>query len=171
MKETQARSLGWEDPLGVGNGNSLQYFCLENSMDRGATVHEVTIGYDASDWAWGKFSYLNYTSLSLFSFLQIWWKQQSVLKKLKSIPLGSPLPLAFSPYSGPVIDDRVGSPRTQWALMGSHPRFPFSLMRQEERGLQELMKSLGTVCVGPICIIAITITIAKGRTSSSNCFQ
>ena len=29
---------------GVGNGNSLQYFCLENSMDRGAwwaTVHGV----------------------------------------------------------------------------------------------------------------------------------
>ena len=31
--------------LGVGNGNLLQYSCLENSMDRGAwqaTVHEVT---------------------------------------------------------------------------------------------------------------------------------
>ena len=31
--------------LGVGNGNSLQYSCLENSMDRGASraaVHEVT---------------------------------------------------------------------------------------------------------------------------------
>ena len=30
---------------GEGNGNPLQYFCLENSMDRGfwwATVHEVT---------------------------------------------------------------------------------------------------------------------------------
>ena len=30
---------------GVGNGNPLQYSCLENSMDRGAwwaTVHEVT---------------------------------------------------------------------------------------------------------------------------------
>ena len=30
---------------GVGNGNSLQYSCLENSMDRGAwwaTVHGVT---------------------------------------------------------------------------------------------------------------------------------
>ena len=29
---------------GVGNGNPLQYSCLENSMDRGAwqaTVHEV----------------------------------------------------------------------------------------------------------------------------------
>ena len=31
--------------LGVGNGNPLQYSCLENSMDRGAwqaTVHRVT---------------------------------------------------------------------------------------------------------------------------------
>ena len=34
----------------VGNGNSLQYSCLENSMDRGvwqATVHGVTrVGHD-----------------------------------------------------------------------------------------------------------------------------
>jgi len=28
--------LGWEDTLGEGNGNPLQYSCLENSMDRGA---------------------------------------------------------------------------------------------------------------------------------------
>ena len=32
--------------LGIGNGNPLQYSCLENSMDRGAwqlyTVHWVT---------------------------------------------------------------------------------------------------------------------------------
>ena len=31
--------------LGVGNGNLLQYACLENSMDRGAwqaTVHAIT---------------------------------------------------------------------------------------------------------------------------------
>ena len=35
--------------LGVGNGNPLQYSCLENSMDRGAwqsTVHRV-----AKSWA------------------------------------------------------------------------------------------------------------------------
>ena len=32
-------------PIGEGNGNPLQYSCLENPMDRGAwwaTVHEVT---------------------------------------------------------------------------------------------------------------------------------
>ena len=37
--------LGWERSLGEGNGNSLQYFCLGNPMDRGAwqvTVHGVT---------------------------------------------------------------------------------------------------------------------------------
>ena len=37
-------SLGLEDPLEEENGNSLQYSCLKNSMDRGAwwaTTHEV----------------------------------------------------------------------------------------------------------------------------------
>ena len=46
-QETQVRSPGWEDPPGVGNGNPLQYSCLENPMDRGAwraTVHGVTKG-------------------------------------------------------------------------------------------------------------------------------
>ena len=44
MQETGILSLGWEDPLGEGNGNPLQYSCLENSMVRGAwsaTVHGV----------------------------------------------------------------------------------------------------------------------------------
>ena len=38
------RSLGQEDPPGIGDGNPLQCSCLENSMDRGAwqaTVHGV----------------------------------------------------------------------------------------------------------------------------------
>ena len=38
------QSLGQEDSPGVGNGNPLQYSCLENPMDRGAwwaTVHRV----------------------------------------------------------------------------------------------------------------------------------
>ena len=37
--------------FGVGNGNSLQYSCLENSMDRGAwraTVHGVTKELDTT---------------------------------------------------------------------------------------------------------------------------
>ena len=43
--ETQVRSLGQEDPPGEGNGNTLQYSCLENPMDRAAwraTVHGLT---------------------------------------------------------------------------------------------------------------------------------
>ena len=45
MQETWVRSLGYEDCPGEGNGNPLQYSCLENPMDGGAwqaTVHGVT---------------------------------------------------------------------------------------------------------------------------------
>ena len=45
MQETTVPSLGWEDSPGEGNGNPLQYSCLENPMDGGAwwaTVHGVT---------------------------------------------------------------------------------------------------------------------------------
>ena len=45
VQETQVRSVGWEDPPRVGNGNPLQYCFPENSMDRGArkaTVHGVS---------------------------------------------------------------------------------------------------------------------------------
>ena len=45
MQETWVQSLGQEDRLEEGIGNPLQYFCLENPMDRGAsqaTVHKVT---------------------------------------------------------------------------------------------------------------------------------
>ena len=44
MRETRVRSLGQEDSLGEGNGNPLQYSCLENPMDGRAwwaTVHRV----------------------------------------------------------------------------------------------------------------------------------
>ena len=33
MQETWVRSLAWEDPPGEGDGNPLQYSCLENPMD------------------------------------------------------------------------------------------------------------------------------------------
>ena len=36
MQETRIQSLGWEDSPGEGDGNPLEYSCLENSMDRGA---------------------------------------------------------------------------------------------------------------------------------------
>ena len=44
VQEIEVQSLGQEDSPGEGNGNLLQYSCLENSMDRGAwraTVHGV----------------------------------------------------------------------------------------------------------------------------------
>ena len=44
MQETRLPSLVREDPLEKGNGNPLQYSCLENPMDRGAwwaMVHRV----------------------------------------------------------------------------------------------------------------------------------
>ena len=42
--EDEGSIPGSERSLGEGNGNPLQYYCLENSMDRGAwwaTVHGV----------------------------------------------------------------------------------------------------------------------------------
>ena len=44
MQETQVLLLGQEDAPRVGNGDPLQYSCLENAMDREAwqvTVHGV----------------------------------------------------------------------------------------------------------------------------------
>ena len=44
MQETHVQSLGWEDPLDKGSGNSLQYSGLENPIDGEAwqaTVHGV----------------------------------------------------------------------------------------------------------------------------------
>ena len=35
-QESRIGFLGWEDSPGGENGNPLQYFCLENPMDRGA---------------------------------------------------------------------------------------------------------------------------------------
>ena len=45
MQETWVRSLGRENSPGEGNGNPLQYSCLENPMDGGAwwgIVHGAT---------------------------------------------------------------------------------------------------------------------------------
>ena len=46
---------GLERSPGTGNGNPLQFYCLENSMDRGtwwATIHKVSKNWTGlSDWA------------------------------------------------------------------------------------------------------------------------
>ena len=44
MRETWVQSLSQEDPPGEGNGNPLQYSCLENPSDRWKSL----IGY--SPW-------------------------------------------------------------------------------------------------------------------------
>ena len=44
MQETRVQPLGWEDSPGEGNGNPLQYSCLENPMNTEAwwaAVHEA----------------------------------------------------------------------------------------------------------------------------------
>ena len=50
MQETQVQPLGQKDSRGEGNGNPLQYSCLENPLDRKtwwATVHgSQRVGYN-----------------------------------------------------------------------------------------------------------------------------
>ena len=46
-QNTWVQSLGWEDPLREGNGNPLQYSCLEISIDRGVWWATVPWGHKA----------------------------------------------------------------------------------------------------------------------------
>ena len=51
-QETQGWFLGQEDPLEEENGNSVQYSCLKDPMDRGglqATIQSVTES-DMTEW-------------------------------------------------------------------------------------------------------------------------
>ena len=53
MQDTRVQSLGWEKSPGEGNGNPLQYSCLENPMDREvwqATVHGVAKNQTRLKW-------------------------------------------------------------------------------------------------------------------------
>ena len=66
MRETRVRSLGWEEPLGEGNGNPLQYSCLENPMDRQRSLvcyspWDCKVGHE---WA---------TSLSLWRWFHLFF--------------------------------------------------------------------------------------------------
>ena len=52
MQETQARSLGQENPLEKEMATHSSYFCLENPTDRGtwrATVHGVSEVLDTTE--------------------------------------------------------------------------------------------------------------------------
>ena len=65
-RETWIRSLGWEDSPGEGNSYPLQYYRLENPMDRGAwqaTVHGVA----KSRTRLSDFTFLSFPNLSQLS--------------------------------------------------------------------------------------------------------
>ena len=64
---------------GGGNGNSLQYSCLENSMDRGAwqaTVHGVAKSQtQLRDWTTTIYTLIHYICFSLSGYFTLydWW--------------------------------------------------------------------------------------------------
>ena len=72
-QETQFWCLGWEDSLGRGHGNPLQYSCLKNPMNRGAwwaVVHAVTknrtqLSMHASQGLWAGLARTNYMLIFL----------------------------------------------------------------------------------------------------------
>ena len=59
MQETRVQSLGQEDSPGEGNGNPLQYSCLENPMDRGAWSSTVHGSKESDMTEWLTLSLLN----------------------------------------------------------------------------------------------------------------
>ena len=62
MQETWVQSSGSGRSPGEGNGNLLQYSCLENPMDRGAwraTVHGVTKSWTRLTDKYFHFQYYN----------------------------------------------------------------------------------------------------------------
>ena len=72
MLETWFRSLGQERYPGEGNGDPLQYSCLEDPMDRGdwqATVHAVT-----KSW----------THLSDLHFTFTFWRKRYIWQSQKT---------------------------------------------------------------------------------------
>ena len=78
MRETWVQSLGWEDSSGEGNGNPLQYSCLENPMDGRAwwaTVHRFAKSRTwLSDFTslhvdYDLFSHLLFSLLFTFTFV------------------------------------------------------------------------------------------------------
>ena len=64
VDKEQVQSRGSGRSPGVGNGNPLQYSCLENSMDRG--IWQVTVFGVAKSWIW--LSMCTYTAAKLQPF-------------------------------------------------------------------------------------------------------
>ena len=65
---------------GKGNGNPLQYSCLENSMDRGAW--QVTVHAEAKSWTWLSDNHAHTLSEKLCWMLDSGCDQNSMLGKL-----------------------------------------------------------------------------------------
>ena len=74
---------------GEGNGNRLQYLCLENSMDRGtwqAIVHGVANSWTWANWATISFSIIPSKEIPrLISFRMDWLDLLAVQQTLKSL--------------------------------------------------------------------------------------
>ena len=73
MQETWIRSLGGEDSPGEGNGNPLQYSCLENPMDgeaSWATVHGVAKSWTQLSNFTFTFSLISKTKIEEFDLLK-----------------------------------------------------------------------------------------------------
>ena len=82
-QETWVQFLGQEDPLEKEMANSLQYSCLEDSMDRGAwqaIVHEV-----AESWTWLRDKHFHTSKLkeAEFLFVLCFFFYQVVMSQLK----------------------------------------------------------------------------------------
>ena len=77
-QETQVWSLGQENPLEKGMGNSLQYSGLENSMDRGAWqaavrgVTRVIHDWLANTSVSSMYMYINFYNCVYVEMWQIW---------------------------------------------------------------------------------------------------
>ena len=80
------QSLGWEESPGRGNGNLLQYSCLENPRDKGAswaTVHGVT-----KSRTWLKWLGTHAQSLCSGLGIRFWWLASSIGHKGIPSPVG-----------------------------------------------------------------------------------
>ena len=88
--EIRVQPLGWEDNPGVGNGNPLQYPCLENSMDREFHGQRSLVGY--SPWGHRESDTTEWLCL-LFEWLV---RGITVSKALEFVKISSPMLLLFA---------------------------------------------------------------------------
>ena len=127
MQETQVQSVGWEDPPGEGNGNPLQYSCLENPMD----LQRSLVGYspwgrkesNRTEWLhctsllinehvaftfhFPKCVEISSPSVSFSPFCLSWWVSERESRSVMSDSLRPPG--LYSPWNSPGQNTRVGS--------------------------------------------------------------